>query len=227
MPEEAKAPATEQETPLTAPEAPVEAPSEETQPTPDEAFQKRYEDLRPQYDRTVSENAELRQLLEALSSDDPELRGLAAEALGIQLQEEEQLELDEAQQLAQRLDQLEKFFVQNQQETQTHANQEAEIDFLDAEMTALEEAGGFEFTEAEVKTLASLADRLRTDEGAPDVRAAFSLLEEAAKEVSTRQVKSKKAPQVQTGAAGEPELDFKDENARVAAMAEIMRQQAE
>jgi hypothetical protein len=211
MADEVQAP--EEETPVS------EAPATETPPEERVDYEKRYNDLRPQYDRSNQELSEYRKLVEGIGSDDPDVQKASLEAIGLSYQEPEETD-DEYQALQKRLDKLEQGFTTEQEQRQLEAQRQAEIDHLDSQISALEKAEGIELTEAEVKILAATASHHRAEDGMPDVASAYKLLSEVDQPRQERRVKSKKAAQVQTGTAAAKTFDRSNEAERVAYMAQ-------
>lgn len=208
-----------QETPVTETSETPETP-EQTQPDTD--WQKRYTDLQPEYTRATQEAAQYRQAVEALSSDDPELRAQAAEFLGVEFDEPEQEPLDEYDELKRELQELKSWRDQETQARQTASQREAEIEYMDQQFDSLERSEKRDFTDKEVEAVAKLAQQTRDDEGRPDVDGAYKFLLEYVDEATPRRVASKKAAQVQTGRAGEKKFDFHNKEERANRMAAVI-----
>jgi hypothetical protein len=105
-------------------------------------YQKRYEDLHPEYTRVTQEAAQLRarqeQMEALLTSDDPDTRRQAAQALGYELPDEEDDQPDPSEALSrelaalkQRLDSRDQEAQQAQQLAQIEAHVEAQLGTLD------------------------------------------------------------------------------------------------
>lgn len=214
--EASTAPAPEQETPVTES---TEAPE---QPQPDTNWQERYQNLQPEYTRATQEAAQYRQVVEALRSDDPEVRAQAAEHLGLEFDAEEQEPLDDVEELRKELQEIKGWRDEQTQVQRTNAQREAEINYMDTQFDALEKQEGREFTDKEVEAVAKLAQQMRDDEGHPNVDGAFKFLLEYVDEATPRRVASKKAAQVQTGRAGSKDFDFQNKEERVHRTAAII-----
>lgn len=223
MPDEA--PAIEQDTPIT--DAPVEGSAEPTQAEVD--WSKRYADLQPEYTRATQEAATLREQNQAwqvlTTSDDPEQRSLAAEILGIELEQEDTEEqdfLDPTDELRKELSELKawKDSLTESQQAEQQAIQEAE--FIDSQLVSLEGTIGRKFEDDEAKLIASLAFVNRDDKGQPNVQAAFDSLSGFSKAEFDRIKKGKKAPQAPGGQAAGERPDLSTRQARENRLLQLM-----
>lgn len=199
-------------------ETPDNAAADATQQTTEDAqtqqqivdWEKRYNDLRPQYDRTTQEAAQYRSLVEGLHSEDPDTRRQAAEALGLQLTEEDAA--DEFEQVEQPLTraEFEQFLreQQNQAQEQERAQQVRQIVDAQLQEWGLDEEDGNDVLAYAIHALP------RTDEGLPDVWAAYERFQqrETARQKAWRE--SKRAPHmspVGTSGTQTPNLDNRQE----------------
>jgi hypothetical protein len=223
MPEETPAPEQEpQETPEeSGPED--QAPAESTEDSqPDSDYQKRYEDLRPQYDRTSSELDQYRRFISSLQ--DPETQAQALEALGLELEGDEDEEEDDYGDFDEdpRVDRIEQYLAE-----QAEAQQEAEADqleqeWLDKELKRISKDENVEFSDEEQDAILHLADSMRDEDDVPDVAAAYSALSKAVENGRKRYVESKKAPKVEVGQPGQEKVDLSDDDSRVNALASVI-----
>jgi hypothetical protein len=202
MSEQEQAPVEEPENAGTAEEAPG---TQTDQQAVD--YQKRYDDLRPEFDRRGSRIAELERYEQAvndLRSDDADTRARAAQALGLPFEfvddtPEEDPYADPQEQLAARLEALEQQLQQRGQQEQ-QAQQIAQIEqHVEQQLAALE---GLDDQDRKwiVNTAVAMPP---TAEGMPDIRAAFE--EFKAWETARQQkwAQTKRAPHVgQVGTAG-------------------------
>lgn len=222
MPDEPAAPVVE--TPRD--EAPVSTdtpPEQQPDTNAEEAtYKQRYENLQPEYTRASQEAAQSRELIEALRSDDPQLRTQALEAIGLEFDEPEPEPLDDVEELRQKLSDLDAWRQEQTQVQQTNAQREAEIGYMDEQFDALEKQSGQEFTDDDIELVGRLAQQMRDDKGRPDVSGAHARLQAYLDVATPRRVATKKAAQVQAGAQGAKELDFSDKRARRQAMADRM-----
>ena len=221
MPEEAAPPIEE-----TAQEQP-ETPVEETSPvidweSDDNPYRKRYEDIRPVFDRTNQEVAQYKQLVEAAKSEDPEVRNDALRQLGYEVAEEEDDDVDDFSRLANEVAQLKNTLTQREQAEVQRQQQEAEVSYLDEQFSKLEKAEDRDFSDEAVSAIAALANSIRDDQGRPDVAAAYKHLLGVTQEEAKRQRKAKRSPQVHSGTPGQKQPDLSNKDERVKYGAAIM-----
>lgn len=181
--------------------------------TPADNYQQRYEDLRPQYDRTMAQVQQYEQFINSLQ--DPETQADALRALGLELSQEEEdalldLEDDGELQYDPRVDQLVEAFNAQQEEAQYAQLQEVEAEFLDQAIGAIESKEGGQLSDSEVETLVQLADRMRDEDGIPDVEAAYQQMKTVAEALNGRYLESKRASRLNPGTAGTESVDLSD-----------------
>lgn len=224
MPDEAtKAPAEEkQETPESAaPEkeegTPAEEPTEGSTPEPEHDFEKRYNDLRPEYDR-------VNQLVAAARGDHgPELQSQALQMLGLEMESEEDDEdEDDFPDTEAELQQIKEYLAQQEQDKEQSRLQEMEEDYIASTLEEIEKKEGFELSDHELDLVVSTALTNRLEDGRPDLQGAIEALKESEKSARERYVKSKKAPTVPQGQSGDRKIDLSDDDARREEMGRIM-----
>jgi hypothetical protein len=197
--------------------------SESTDSQPTEDYQKRYDDLRPQYDRTMSELQQHKEFLGQLAN--PETQAEALRQLGLELDQQEAPDDDEYVDPEERLNsQLEQVqnWIQAQEEERDHQELiELQAQYLDQNISAIEKQHG-QLSDGEKEAIALLALELEDDGGLPDVNAAYEKLVAAAEARSKRYIESKKAPKAPTGTAGEKPVNLDSADARAKLAAEII-----
>lgn len=197
-------------------QAPVEGTPEET-PAPEQEqqtqsvvdYEKRYSDLRPQYDRTVAEVQQYKTALEDLRSDDPDTRRQAAEALGLQLAEEAAEEFEQVEQPLTRAE-FQQFLQEQQAQSQEQERAQQVRTVVDAQLQewGLDEEDGNDVLAYAIHALP------RTDEGYPDVWAAYERFQKRDQARQKAWRESKRAPHMSpVGTAGTqtPNLDNRQE----------------
>lgn len=212
MPEDA--PGADPATQVEAPEgdAQAEQPAEQT-----EDFQKRYEDLRSQYDRVQNEHHQFQEFYGQLSN--PETQAEALAALGLELQEAEELE-PEYEDPDDRISRLEQS-VQEQRLGQIQAAQEeAEFEHVAAEIRAIQDSENLAFDEKELGLLYSYADSNRGSDGMPDIQGAYEVLSGVNEAARDRYLKTKKSESPTKGMAGVEKYDLSDPDQRHQALAQ-------
>jgi len=203
--------------------APIEETPAATEQTID--WQKRYEDIRPEFDRTNQALSQYQSLVDGLQSEDPDTRAEAALALGFELvdgaEEEVDEPVDQDTELARQVAELNQWRAQQQQDA-TEQQQLAQVEaHVDAQMGALE---GLD--EADRDWVLSRALALDPDDqGMPDVRAAFADL--VARDTRKQQAwgKTKKAPSISAvGQEGTQAPNLDNDHERQQWMAERLEQ---
>lgn len=191
------------------------ADSPEESQAPDTNWQQRYTDLQPEYTRATQEAAGLRELVSLAQQGDPEALAVLGFEVGDDAGDYDEGDDDEYDPDA-RLDAVESYLSQ-QAEQQQQAQQEQEWN------DAVEEhlAGQLEELEKEHGTLADddaefllqLADSLKNEDGFPDLKAAFEADRNRLEGKRGEWVKTKRTPQVQSGASPshQPDLDDPEE----------------
>lgn len=217
--------APEVETPDTTEDVVTDEP---TQPVVD--WEKRYNDLRPEFDRTNQEAAQYRRLIEGLNSDDLDTRREAAEALGIEfvdqddtpeIEEEDDLYIDPV--ARRRLEAIEARIAQEEAERQQAADEAAEQARVDEAMAKVnEQITALGRDDATAEAIFAFALTLpHTPEGLPDIQAAnekFTAFENRLKE-SWATSKRGAAHVSPVGTSGTQVPDLDDPEQRVAWMA--------
>ena len=224
MAEEAtEAPAEDQ----TQQDTPNESGPEETQDTrqevPENDYEKRYNDLRPEYDRTRQEVAQLRQFQEAArGAFGPEVQAQVLRQIGLDLDDVEDFEDRENESEEDRVARLEQWKSEFEQQQQEQLLAQQEEEYLVSEIEALEKEAGREFSDEELTLIARAAQASRLENGDPDVKGAYELLTGVSKSAREQYVNSKKAPKAPVGSPGEEQIDTSDDQARQNAMAKIV-----
>lgn len=218
--------ATPQEGTQQAEEAPQAPDTGAPEGTPEVNWEQRYNDLRPQYDRTQTlvdrarqgDEQALTELLPGYGFQDPdqEFDDL-----------EDPLEFDDpVEELRHELDQVKGQLTSEQEVKQQAQFEQAENDWIGGSIDELEGQLSEEFTDQERQAIGDLSKTMRNDQGYPDVAGAHEAIFKTVLE--GRRAKwmdsKKRAPQVQSGsqAEGQPNLD--DPKARREYMAERLSQ---
>jgi hypothetical protein len=209
-----------QDTPKTPePEAPAEGtPSETPEPTEAEVdFEKRYNDLRPEYDQT-------QQLLAALQGrHGPEAQAEAGRLIGFEFADDEEAAGDEDEYLDPdtRLDQLEQQLAEKEAEADEAAVMQAEDQWLSNELDGVAKEWDRDLAKEEKDYIASYAVTHRFDDGQPDIEGGAKLLSDLYSQANKRLVCSKRnAPKPPSGGAGDPAIDTSTPEGRKAAIKE-------
>lgn len=222
MPDEQQNEVVEQQNEAPQPNEQVETPP----PSEDATWEKRYNDLRPQWDRTNQENQQLREQQEQyntavafLLSDDPALQQQAREWFGIE-DEDESEEPDELSELRSKVEQMEQQHLQAQQAEQT----EQLATHIESEIDRIAKESGLELGPHAREQVFVTALSLDPDEnGNPRTEAAFKkVADELQQEIINGYIKSKKAPKVTPpGQSGKEKVDLSNEEERLAHSAAI------
>lgn len=234
------------------PEAPeADAPDTADEPENPEYFSETFDpatlsdELRPAYNQmraaftqktqTVAEQRkEIEQeqaLLDALRSDDPELQAAALAHLGLELEDDDDLDefeddlddddlpMTKAEFKAWQQQQTD----QAQQVQQAEQFEEAVQSFTADSFVELEKATGREFNEEEIQTLHALSQSIPDERGLPNVAAAYeAIYANLLPQERQRWVTSKQSPQPGSGQSGSPVVDLSNTQSRRAEMARIM-----
>jgi hypothetical protein len=184
-------------------------------------WQKRYTDLQSEYTRSQQENSQLRQYREwadALKGDDEQAALAAAEALGLSYDEPADDGSDPFAAYEKRIEKLERLEQQREQKLTQSAQEEKDLETLDAGLGAFEKRIGRKLEEQEVKLLVSHAVVNRDDDGLPGINSAVDLYDQIDRTGQTRWVNTKRVNTPAQGVEGEetPALDSHAE--RVASM---------
>jgi hypothetical protein len=223
MPEETQAPEAADEQPQDTPEAPEGGPDSGTPAEPEEHdYEKRYTDLRSDYDR---KNQRLKQFEEFYGQlADPETQAEALRALGLELEDDEEVETDEEfEDPDARIERIEGYLSQQEEQRAEAELQELEEAYLEQEVGRLDA----KLSEKEKEAVKNLAYSYEDEDGLPDVAAAYEVLSQASKEAQSRYLESKKAPKVEPGTAGVEKVDLNDEDARKGFLAALIEAEAQ
>lgn len=186
--------------------------------TPDESqvdYEQRYNDLRPEYDRS-------QQVLAALQGrHGPDAQAEVAEALGLQQGEETEPD-DEYDDPEERIERLESYLAEQEQYAERDALQQAEAHWLTDNLSQLEKKEGVELSDDERDIIKAVATANRFEDDQPDIEGAYKRHVAAAEAQHKRYLASKQAPKVGVGTAGQKKIDLSDPDIRRQHMAEIM-----
>lgn len=205
------------------------APQEGTQ-EPD--WQKRYEDMRSEFDRRgtrLQEADTAMQVYQALQ--DPESAPEVLKALGYDLKEQEPEEeyADPYDELRAEFDELKQSLTQREQQEYQSQLEEAEYEYIDTQLDSIEKEIGRKLDDDEAEVIGTLALQLRDDQRRPDVKSAYErIYSTILSKERERWVDSKKsAVQAPSGTPGQPEPDLDDPKARHSWIAEQLRARRE
>jgi hypothetical protein len=169
-------------------------------------WEKRYQDLRSDYDRRNQQWSEVQQRLDT----DP--RGFLEE-IGYDLSDDEgetpDYEDDPLEAIRAEVEQLKADREAQHTEAEAYAIEQAELGFINNELGALAKEHGRDFSQEEIDAIGDLSRARPTPEGTPNVRGAY---ETVFKTILSRAkedwVQSKGSPQVLAGAAGVENVDL-------------------
>jgi hypothetical protein len=176
-------------------------------------YEKRYMDLRSEFDRRNSQYAEADQFLSQLR--DPETQAEALARLGLELDAAEDADdYDEIEVIKRELVELKQARQADTQSAQEREVFEAHLDNVFGQIDSLEGELGRELDEEEAETLMDIADA-RAVRGEPfDIKELYeSRFDSVYKRRQGEWMKSKKAPRVMSGqsASKQPDLDNEQE----------------
>jgi hypothetical protein len=176
-------------------------------------WQKRYTDLQSEYTRSQQENTKLRQYqqwADALQGDDPQAAQEAADNLGLSFVNDDDTKYDDPiQQLANKVEQLERNLGSREQQEQQAAREAQDLEVLDRGLGSFEQRIGRKLEQGEVQLLVSHAVVNRDENGAPGIDAAIGLYDGLDKNSQSRWVNTKRVSVPSVGQEGEeaPALD--------------------
>lgn len=191
------------------------APGTTTEPAaPAVDYEQRYNDLRPQYDRTNTELQQYRQVIEGLGSEDPAVREWAAAQLGLELQQEQQEEQDQFTALAAQVAQLQEQLQQSQQQSQQDAVTAYVEQYTQVALDALD--GLDDAEKAWVLRAAVALPPVESPEGVPvpDVASAMREFEEFIGAQKQSWAQTKRAPRPPASGSSATEAPNLDEMSR-------------
>jgi hypothetical protein len=215
----------EQDTSVGAPEEIQDThPSAESAPEAVEAgtraedaidWAKRYNDLRPEFDRAKQRLAELESFVESLSDPETQAEALAAFGLEVEPEDGEAYDDDELAALRRELEEL-KGLTQSQLEAQQAAEaEEAFIDSLDRDLGGLQQEIGRELDDEEIDFIAGQAYAQALRGETPDVKSIWQTLEGIYAKRQRQWVESKKAPRVLGGQSASKQPDLLNRKERL------------
>jgi len=212
MSEEQITPAPEEDT-----QAEAEPTTEQEQSAVD--WEKRYGDLQPEYTRATQEAAQLRQELDALRNDPEKQKAFLAE-LGLELEEEPEIETDQLAALRKEIETLKGTF----QETTTKAEEARQKQAWEAHQSTvfqtLGDGRGTPITDREAKAIRGIAFQMDPlENGFPPLEAAYQEWLELENEAQGRWKKTKRTTHhvSPNGGTGTKQHDLSTHEGRVAA----------
>lgn len=174
--------------------------------TDDNPFVKRFNDYRSTADRKATEYAQREKLLSDLTSDDPDAQRAAAQSLGFDLElGEEPAGADPYTGLKSEFDQLKAELATERAQAAQAAEEQRVAQAVDAQLSAMDLSGD----DAEW-VLAGAIKLPPTENGLPDLKAAFEQLQARDLAAQERWRTSKRTPQVQRGKAGSEQKNMED-----------------
>jgi hypothetical protein len=206
MPPEAdeQAPEQVQDTPINGDAAPEET-AEPSKPAVD--YQKRYDDLVPEYTRG-------QQLIAAARGDHgPEVQMQALQQLGVEVQQEEEAEeddpfVDPGERALRETEALKAKLAEKDEQEESARFQKLEREFIDTTLGEIEGKENVKLSKRDKHFVETAALSNRLDDGRPDLEGAVKDLIELRNEARDGYIASKKAPKAPLGTAGEDKIDF-------------------
>lgn len=191
-------------------------------------WEQRYHDLHPEFTRKAQRLAQFEDALEGLHSDDPDTRMAAAQALGIELAEDEDASLldDPSQELQQRLARIEQAYAMDAQAREAQQAEQRDLEIIGQGLKTIQEQIGRDLTPDEIGLLGDAAWSNRDEHGLPNISHVGQMYAQTLANVAPRQ--RPKAPHVSAGGAqaehasrlGDTSLNHSD---RVEAMMEALQ----
>ena len=185
--------------------------------TPGIDYEQRYNDLRPKFDQTAQEAAQLRQWRQQLESD-PDAQRQFLQSLGYEVEEPDQGTLDPNEDLRRELDEL-KSWKENLTAEQAQAQQLKVLEqSVNEQFTAIPDLNPADREWVEDRALTRLPAR---EDGMPDIQAAYqALVERDNRLLAERAKRRKSAPTFASGGKeGTQAPDLDDDETRHAYMA--------
>lgn len=187
--------------------APAPESAEDSTPAgPD--YEKRYNDMRSEFDRTRSV------LSAAQGHQGPEAQAEALRQLGVEVEmaEQEQENDDEWTDPDDRIEKLEQWKNQREEAEQEAHFQKLEESYIKSTLGELETKDNMKLSDREERIVVNNALANRLDDGRPDLQGAFDDLKGIKSAARDEYLVSKKAPRAPVGAAGEETIDFSKMN---------------
>jgi hypothetical protein len=189
-----------------------------------EDYEARYKELQATFTRTSQEAAQYRQVIESLS--DPERAPEALSALGYEVAQPEPTppqqyddpylqEIASLKQVVEPLKEQLATLTQQQQQSQQQSERER---YLLEQQAALESDLGNQLDERQLEAVFRLADTMPDEQGRPQVKAAYELLDKLAEQDFERRLQAKRnAPAAPLpGQPGAPSPDLSTREGRLA-----------
>lgn len=187
----------------------------------DTNWEDRYRNLEADHTRAAQEAAQFRQVIDLARQGDPE----ALDWLGLEAVDDEQDDLtdeldDPEDQMRAELDQIKGHLAQQAELAQEQELAQLEEEYLIQSLSELESQHG-QLSDQEQEAILNLAFSYETDDGLPDVAGAYQAFSEASKAAQERYIESKKAPNVEAGAAGLEKVNLSDPTERLKAAVDM------
>jgi len=206
MPDEAtQAPEQVQDTP--PPDAPEEGNVEAPQEPNPVNWEQRYNDLRPEFDRT-------NQLVAAARGDHGvEAQMEALQQLGVEVaqeedEEDEELFEDPYEALKGEVETVKEQLASKAEAEEAARFHELEREYIETTLGGLEDAENYKLSAEDKRFVTNDAKANRLEDGRPDLEGAFALFKQRDEARQQAYLESKKAPKAPVGAAGEEQIDF-------------------
>lgn len=182
-------------------------------------YEKRYNDLRPQYDRTQSELKQYRDFIESLQNEETQAQALQALGLALDDEDEDELDLSDPDvQIAEIREYLQA--QENQRAEQYH--EELLDQYVDQELDRIEKEVGSKLSDDHQALLYSIASSNPDEDGLPDFDYANKALSGWGEANRKAYLESKKAERLEVGTAGTKELKLDNPTERADALAEMI-----
>ena len=192
-----QAPAPEQETPEVA--GPAGTPGEQQAQQAQIDWEKRAHDAQAWGTQVSQEAAQYRQLIEGLHSDDPDTRREAAQALGLEFQDEDEPVdeyADPLDDIRREVEGLKGTLSERDQAAQQAAIQQRDIEYIGQGLEALQKELGRDLDEKEIQLLGDAAWQNRDEQGLPNVTAVSQAFKAVLDGHLQRYAKTKRAPHI-------------------------------
>lgn len=182
-------------------------PEESTEQPESDPFEKRYNDLRPEYDRKSQTLSQYEEFFQALS--DPETQAEALQAIGLELEGDEESDeegFDYDDDPDERIEQIEAYLAEQEEAAQEEAVLDEAEEHVAETLSELDPDDSFSDDYVDLLISAAPED----DDGFPDVKAAHEQFQREFETQREKWVESKRrAPQVGSGSSPshQPDLD--------------------
>jgi hypothetical protein len=186
-------------------------------------YEKRYNDLQPEYTRATQEAAQLRNIFALAQQGDEEAIELLRQYIPEQDTEDE-ADLEEPMTQAQ----FQEYLAAQQQEQEAQQSEQAFMSDFAADLAEIEKKEGRSLTDWEKNVLFNDAQGQVAQTQTYDLEAPWNEISDYHKQVIEGYTKSKKqAPVAPLGSAGDQKIDLSDDDARQEYLAQVMQAEAE